>query len=598
MTRLFFGLLAVVYVSLFPYLRFLNNPNEHTRTYLVMALVDEGTFAITTSIRRFGYTNDLAARTVPETNRFHYFGVKAPATSYLGVPVYAVFRALAPRLGIVIPTADTDAETNARYLEHVTHVLRVFCVQLPCFAFLVLFERFLRGRTRDLSMRLAAVAAVGLGTNFMAYAMMFTSHALFACAAFGSFAITTIERERTTNPAARRLTRAFAAAFLASFCTLLEYHAAGVSLVLGLYAVFTFRRPLGVLLSGIAAAICASGLLVYQWKSFGDPLTPGHKMQVNAAFAAIHARGVNGVGAPDLDALGALAFDPGFGAFVSSPFLALGLLAIPFGLFYVPHAVANRPRERLTHFVWLVLMAGLFLLVSGVYNWRGGWGIGPRYLGAVPPFFAFGAVTAATYIAGRSPMRRTVMRALMLGCATASVLVTGTVSLLVNTLPEDITRPLTQFAIPMLRLSFVPHHVLELASVDSVVPVFVVGCLGLVALGLAFVAALERRRPHTWLALPLAIAVAYGAMLPAWTTPEDHDRQEVARAVALFARRWEPSGRDVLTATRARLRYREGQPCEWHALARLEESVGLTAEAAVSRARAGVPRARCERNRR
>src|SRR5262245_26672406 len=84
-TRVFFGLVAVVYLSLFPYFRATNNPNEHTRTFLTMALVEEGTFAITTQIGRFGITNDLAARPDEITGRRNYYGVKAPATSYLGV---------------------------------------------------------------------------------------------------------------------------------------------------------------------------------------------------------------------------------------------------------------------------------------------------------------------------------------------------------------------------------------------------------------------------------------------------------------------------------------------------------------------------------
>ena len=43
MTRVFRGLLLLVYLSVFPFLPALNNPNENTRVYLAMALVDHGT---------------------------------------------------------------------------------------------------------------------------------------------------------------------------------------------------------------------------------------------------------------------------------------------------------------------------------------------------------------------------------------------------------------------------------------------------------------------------------------------------------------------------------------------------------------------------
>jgi hypothetical protein len=38
----FFGLLFAVYVGFFPYIGAINNPNENVRTYMTMALVEQG----------------------------------------------------------------------------------------------------------------------------------------------------------------------------------------------------------------------------------------------------------------------------------------------------------------------------------------------------------------------------------------------------------------------------------------------------------------------------------------------------------------------------------------------------------------------------
>src|SRR5450631_2137808 len=109
-------------------------------------------------------------------------------------------------------------------------------------------------------------------------------------------------------------------------------------------------------------------------------------------------------------------------------------------------------------------MAALWTTESAAINWRGGWTIGPRYLGAAPPFFAFGAVVALEALSGKSSFRRAIARAAASGLALSSLLQSGLVSCLYNTIPESVTRPLPQLVIPLLRLAYVPHHALELVG--------------------------------------------------------------------------------------------------------------------------------------
>jgi len=300
-TRVFFGCALLVLTCVYPYLAAVNNPNENVRTYMTMAIVEQHTFRIDAIVERHGWTNDMAKAPDQATGEPHLYSVKAPAVSYMGVPVYWAFRALAPRLGIKVPDTASPPDVRADWLRCTTFALRLFAVQLPCFAFLLWLHRWLRGTTADPVLRLAAVAATAFGTNYLAYTLMFASHALFAVAAFASFGITTRELALFPGSArARRKRMAFLAGFFAGFATLLEYHALPVSAVLGLYALTVFWRPTRAFWLALGAALHAGALTYFQWRAFGDPFMPGHRMSENAAFAAILQQGYFGIGMPSL----------------------------------------------------------------------------------------------------------------------------------------------------------------------------------------------------------------------------------------------------------------------------------------------------------
>ena len=66
-------------------------PNERTRAYLSIAIVDHASIAVDAPVARFGKVYDLA--------RFgdHFFtGTKAPGASFLAVPIYALARGSRP----------------------------------------------------------------------------------------------------------------------------------------------------------------------------------------------------------------------------------------------------------------------------------------------------------------------------------------------------------------------------------------------------------------------------------------------------------------------------------------------------------------------
>jgi hypothetical protein len=188
--RLFFAFAFVVFTCVYPYKADLNNPNENVRVYTVMSIVERGTFRIDDMVDRYGWVNDMAKVTDAE-GKDHFYSVKGPALAYAGVPIYWAFRKIVPHFGHAAPTAESTQQEKVWWARAATITLRIVLVQLPCFAFLVWFERWLRPSTRDPILRLAAVAAVGLGTNYLAYSFMVVSHALDAVTSFLAFALLT-----------------------------------------------------------------------------------------------------------------------------------------------------------------------------------------------------------------------------------------------------------------------------------------------------------------------------------------------------------------------------------------------------------------------
>jgi hypothetical protein len=437
---IFFVLVAFPFFGVFPYINVVMNPNENTRTYMTIAAVENKTFQLDQVVARFGWVNDMASvkdkQGVP-----HYYSVKGPLNSLIGVPVYwlqvkwAIWRKHPP------PPITETAEKRNEWFEKTTWVLRFVTVQLPCFLFLLWFERYLRGFSKDTSLRLMAVAAAGLGTNYLGYSHMFASHSLVAVAAFLGFGMA--ERELREQPDAKKrsLWAAFVSGMGIAAATGFEYHAFFMSAVLAVFAFFVFWRPTRLLAYGLGAAVPMAMVAFYQWKAFGSPLTPGHKFVENPQWAAEHARGLYGVSMPTLKAFGALSFDPGYGFFGMSPFMLLGLL----GAFVFVLSPQGRGRaQRVQHtgaIVWFFAMFALWFAMCGAAEWRAGWTLGARRAGAAPPFFALGALMLLERIATKWPNTRNAMRGVALGTTLVGVASLGFVGLMYNTLPRRDSAP-------------------------------------------------------------------------------------------------------------------------------------------------------------
>lgn len=592
--RLFFVLAILPLFAVFPYLRAVNNPNELVRVFTTMALVDDGTLAIDEQIQTYGWVNDMAHVPWKSDGKLHYVMVKTPLSTYLGVPVYWAYSKVVGLFGRHHATVTSSPEVKLDWLRSSTWVCRLFTVQLPCFLFLIFFERYLRAFVPDVVLRLSTVAAAGLGTNYLAYAHIYASHTLYACSAFVAFAIT--ERAMRASPGdarGRKVLHAFAVGLLSGACVAFEYHALFVAIILAGFGALVFRRPLQILALGLGGLIDVAVMAHFQWRAYGDPLKPGHQVLETASFAAAHQKGLFGVQLPQLEPLKSLSMDVGFGFFSMSPFMWAALLAVPLVLLWPGKgAPTARRSRRVAALVATLVLVAMFGVASGIVEWRGGWTVGPRYVAGAPPTAAFASALVLERLASRSKTWRAMVRGAAGGLTIAGVLSIGVVGLVYDTLPEALPRPLAQFALPMVYLGFVPHHVGEWFGWMSTAAWYLACAAMLVAVGVA-VGLRDRESTGAFVfRLACLVAIAIAGLAPAFTRPEDGSPLlAVHPSTQGLVQGWEPSGRDRITVLREEAeRYGPRRPCMWYRLSDLDRIAGREAEALRDEAKAKAPR--------
>lgn len=460
------ALCGFAYLYAWPLFPGINNPNENVRVQMTAAIVDFGTYRIDRIRERWGFTNDAACVDRTPDGRRHpctlapptegttraLYSVKAPLTSLLGVPAYAVFR-----------TIRGDAAISQ---VEATRVCRLFGTLLPVLALLVVARRFLE---LDLGANPLALEtgffALALGSVAFGYALLFVSHTTSALFTFTAFAQLVLAR-RTGRIGV--LDAAFTG-FLASGVTALEYPAFFVSVGLCLAAARVIRPFPKLLAFGLGALVPVLLVMHFQATAFGSPFSPGHLFVENPGFRAYHEQGFFGADGIHLDAAVRLLADARLGALPTTPFLLLA----PIGAI----ALLRDPHRRADARLAIGLLLALFLPVVFLSNWDGGWVIGPRYLVTVLPLAIWLAAHGASVIASAGAG----LEALPLGLLLASLVVSGSMSTYYPHLPPELRAPLVELVGPLIRDGFAPSNlglVLGLPMRVSMLP------LGLLAIGI------------------------------------------------------------------------------------------------------------------
>ena len=357
----------VLLLSLFTY-GYFHAPaawNETSRYDLTRAVVEEGRFDID---EYHDNTGDKSLR------NGHYYTDKAPGTSLLAVPSYAVYYAylrLAHRaLPAQVAGSDPSAplQVNHSFLSGM-FVSCFFSVGLTSIVGLLAFFLLAGALAIDRFSQILATLAFGLGSLAFPYATLFYGHQLCGsllviCAAL------LLEQRRSGRWQPWRLVLAGLAG---GWAVVTEYPAAIATGAIALVclAAPSRRRALGWFAAGAAGP--ALVLAAYDSICFGAPWSNGYAWVADPRFAAGMSQGLMGLTHPRLSVLWALLVGSYRGLLLLSPVLFVGFVAL---------VRMWRDELRVEAAICGFIVAYFLLLNASYYMWWGGSAPGPRH--AIP----------------------------------------------------------------------------------------------------------------------------------------------------------------------------------------------------------------------
>lgn len=231
----------------------------------------------------------------------------------------------------------------------------------------------------------AAVLALAyaFGTQALPYATLFYSHQLVAGLFLLAFGLLVEGRTAPDPHTPRRLALV---GLLLGYAVVSEYPAALGAAVIAGYAAWVVRPRRRLAWAAAAAALPVLGLMAYHTAAWGGPFVTGY------SFHVVPGRDTGGllpgVTLPDPSLLPNLLFSLERGILRFSPWLALA----------VPGAwLLLRSRARHAEGIVCTAVITLFLALNCAQtltpdDWRGGAGLGPRYLVPSLPFYALAMV--------------------------------------------------------------------------------------------------------------------------------------------------------------------------------------------------------------
>ena len=494
--------IAVIYLYVFPYFPKIRSANELPRVYLTRAIADDHTFAIDRGVARWGATADVSP------SGGHSYSNKAPGSSMLAAAPYAVAAALGdPGLGASL------------------WICRVFAGVVPMLAFLALLWPFLARFAPDPAARRLVLIAYALGSMAMTYSILFYSHQLGAICVASAWilALDVADRRRGLGALA-------AAGALAGAAPLVDYQAVFAAVPVAAHVLARlWRWPRRELARALAVAVAGAAvpiaiLLAYHAACFGSPWRTGY--DASTTFAVYHQQGFLGITALRGEALfgSLLAIDNGL--VTLAPWL---LLALPGAV------VLARAGERGVAAVGVAVAVIYVLFISSINFWRGGWGVGPRYITAMLPFLlplVAAAVQAIVRVRGA--------RGLALFALAGGAIVVGVVIYVLSAVtfpywPDSIAHPLYDVMFRLLGDGLVAPNLggaLGIGGLAGALPVLALAA-GLVGWALA--------RAGGWRGLALASCV--GAAVLAAYGAYPHGGPQVERPYAFVRAAVEEAGR-------------------------------------------------------
>ncbi len=494
--------IAFLYLYPFPYFERLNSPNENARLYMVTAVVEHGTLAVDPVLASGRpYIVDLAR------HDGRLYSIKAPGPSLLGIP----FHWAATRVATLSPAGET-------------RLLRLVASTVPALILLPFLFRFLRRVSPDAGLRLLVLVGLAVGSMYFTHAMLLAGHETAAVGLCGGFLCAHANRRRAVDSPAL-LT---AAGFLCAFGVASEYQAFLAGAAVGLYALTSAKRKrhaAWVVVGAMPPAVLTA--LVHQ-ACYGSPFRTGHHFPAETAFQQYQTCGWRGLFCFSWSGVSGTFLSPANGLFFYAPWLAFAL----------PGFASLFARRDLRAEAWClaVVVLSYFVTIAGMYAWKGGWSVGPRYLGATMPFLAVAALAGLEAFHRRWPgILWVFLPAWLVG-----VTVYGLSSAAFPHFPEDLRNPFFEFLMPLLRQGLVPRNLgsdLGLPAAWSAAPYLAV-LWAVEAAGLW--AVLARLSPWRAVLRGLGTAVLAVGLLIAMSRVASSPPGVIQRDLGLAGRVWEP----------------------------------------------------------
>jgi hypothetical protein len=308
---------------------------------------------------------NIAATADVSYTRGHFSPNKAPGTSFLAVPAYAVLYGIESIFG-----ADPDQWRVLTINAWLAGVLSVGL--LSAFGVVLAYRMGQRLTDEDKRAALVAALALGFGSTYFPYATMLYEHNVAAVLMLASWYFAHVARgfERPRR-------QLVLAGLCAGGAAISSYIMAVAVIFLAAYIVTTRKREdllwFGAGIAGPFLLICA-----YNVACFGTPFTTNYHFE-NPAFTSDRAA-LGVFQPPSPSVLVMILVSPFRGLFVYAPVLLAGVA----GIVWMFRSERQQPDALLATVITIFL-----LLFNATFNgWAGGWAAGPRYLVPMLPFLA------------------------------------------------------------------------------------------------------------------------------------------------------------------------------------------------------------------
>ncbi len=473
-------LLAAVVLAVLSYSTMypgITSPNERSRLYLAVSLVDSGSLSIDAPVRRYGHILDTASF------QGHLYSDKAPGSSFLAAGVYAVAKKVA-------------APETLGIAALLNWMRRGLMVPLGLLGFVLLRSLLRRTGVVQSVIDLCSIGWI-LGSAAFHYSTAFFGHQIVAVALLLALRMALAAEDCARARWLRTALLAAASGAAAGMAGLTEYQAGIPAALLTLYLLSgrLRRSPAALIGFFLGAAPFVALLAWYNTRAFGGPLELSYHHLTNPSLHEIHTQGIGGITVPQWESF--------HGGVLS---LHRGLLgSSPMFVFALPGIVALW-RARGPRLCLLLTSASLYylLFISSSNMWFAGWGFGPRLL--VP---ALGWMCVLVAHGAQSVMRWSVADGLLRGVVLVGVLVCQAVHVFFPEPPETTENPLADVVLVLFRAGLVAPNLAREALGDlwSLVPLVL-----LLALLLGFL--LFRRVPPRSALKKIAVPIIALSLLP------------------------------------------------------------------------------------